>query len=145
MVSKSEFAAALHKLQSARAWLRYCPECIYKNTCAYCQECNANCTDCTESVFCSSCWADHPARHAIKDDEEEGAVANKRALDPVSQLRTTLLIKPLNWAYTSSLTQWLPVAQKAALRQALRSQQQAVDRALQDAADAEEAALKAMR
>lgn len=147
-VSKAEFSEALEKLQSARAWLRHCPECVYANTCAYCQECNANCSDCTENAFCSSCWADHPTRHAVgavgADDAEDVAAAMKRALDPVSQLRTTLLIKPLNWAYTSPLTQWLPVAQKAALRQALRSQQQAVDKALQSAAEAEEAALKAM-
>lgn len=144
-VSKFEFQDALSKLQAARAWLRYCPECVYRNTCAYCQECNANCPDCSENAFCAKCWADHPARHTDAAADEEGAtVANARALDTVSMLRTNLLIKPLNWAYTSPVTAWLPVAQKAALRQALRYQQQRVDAAMQEAAEAEEAALKAM-
>ena len=146
-VSRSEFNAGLAKLQAARAWLRYCPDCVYMNTCNYCQECNANCSDCTENAFCASCWADHPKRHAVAlaGDGEDGVAAPQRALDQVSQLRTNLLIRPLNWAYTSPMMRWLPVSQKAALRQALRFQQQQVDLALQAAADAEEAALKAMR
>ena len=89
-VSRSEFNAGLAKLQAARAWLRYCPDCVYMNTCNYCQECNANCSDCTENAFCASCWADHPKRHAVAlaGDGEDGVAAPQRALDQVSQLRT---------------------------------------------------------
>ena len=146
-VSKAEFDTALKQLQAARAWSRYCPECVYTNTCAYCQECNANCNDCTDDLFCASCWSDHPARQAVAANGvgEDDAAASRRVLDPVSQLRTTLLIGPLQWAYTSPMTQWLPVKQKAVLRQALRYQQQAVDKALEEAVLKEEAALKAMR
>lgn len=145
VVSRLEFNEALQTLQQARAWLRYCPECVYRNTCPYCQECNASCSDCTESAFCASCWSDHPARHVVSAEDEENASANKRAMDTASVLRTNLLIKPLNWAYTSPMMGWLPVQQKAALRQALRHQQQTVDNALKRAADAEEAALKQLR
>ena len=81
----------------------------------------------------------------VSAEDEENASANKRAMDTASVLRTNLLIKPLNWAYTSPMMGWLPVQQKAALRQALRHQQQTVDNALKRAADAEEAALKQLR
>ena len=117
---------------------------MYDNTCAYCQECNSSCSDCTENAFCASCWADHPSRHAVGEDDDENAASKQRAMDTASVLRTNLLIKPLNWAYTSPVMGWLPVAQKAALRQALRSQQQKVDEALHRAAEAEAAALRQM-
>lgn len=144
-VSKSEFRDALAKLQQARAWIRFCPDCIYANSCAYCMECNANCSDCTENAFCASCWADHPARHKVAEEDEDGIAAATRALDPVSQARTQLLIRPLNWAYTSPLMRWLPVTQKAALRQALRYHQQQVDAAMLAAEEEEKAAMQRLK
>ena len=140
-VSKKEFASALANLQAARAWVRYCPDCIYENVCAYCQECNANCSDCNEMSFCAKCWKDHPSKHRKRNEEEEEMMAQK--LTTTELLRTHLVIKPLNWAYTSSFTQWMPIRQKALLRQALRAQQQKVADALQVAQEEEEAALKA--
>ena len=71
-VSRAEFSRALRNMQQARAWLRYCPTCEFRNDCAYCHECNTDCTKCTESVFCASCWADHPARNAMAADDEDG-------------------------------------------------------------------------
>ena len=112
-VSKAEFLAAIAELQAARAWLRYCPDCIYTNTCAYCQECNANCSDCNESSFCARCWADHPAKHRSQDDEQESVRASR--LGASDLLRTHLLIRPLNWAYSSPFMSWVPVKQKALL------------------------------
>lgn len=145
-VSKEEFMEALANLQQARSWLRYCPDCIYSNTCAYCLETNANCANCNENTFCAACWADHPAHH--RDECEEGgggASAEYSAqLPPSELLRTHLFIRPLNWAYTSPMMAWLPVAQKAMLRQALRAQQQAVADSLARAQREEEAVL-AMR
>ena len=145
-VSKPEFTSALNRLQQARAWMRYCPDCIYDNTCAYCLETNANCTNCTENAFCSMCWADHPARHRDEDESANGGMSGggqKAALSTGEFLRTQCVIRPLNWAYTSPMFAWLPVAQKAALRQALRSQQQAVADAVAKAQKEEEAALAA--
>ena len=47
-VSRAEFSSALRNMQQARAWLRYCPTCEFRNDCAYCHECNTDCTKCTE-------------------------------------------------------------------------------------------------
>ena len=140
-VSKAEFQSALANLQAARAWLRYCPDCIYNNVCAYCQECNANCTECSETAFCSNCWNDHPARHRANEGDEGESAQNAR-LGTSELLRTHLLINPLNWAYTSPFMAWIPVQQKAVLRQMLRAQQQKVADALQRAEEEEEAFLK---
>lgn len=143
-VSLGEFSEALHNMQSARAWLRYCPECIYMNTCPYCQECNADCPNCTENAYCASCWADHPARH--KEAEADEAAGSRLAKLGTSELlRTHLLIRPLNWAYSSEYTAWMPVAQKARLRQLLRAQQQKIDEAVLAAQLEEEAALQQTR
>ena len=65
-ISKDEFGEALTGMHRARAWLRYCPDCIYQNTCAYCLETNSNCPNCNENAYCAACWADHPARHRAK-------------------------------------------------------------------------------
>ena len=143
-VSMEEFEEALTNFQRARAWLRYCPDCIYQNTCAYCLETNANCQNCTDSAFCAACWADHPAKHREAADDDVTA-AKTRALSTADQMRNQLVIRPLNWAYTSPMFAWLPVAQKASLRQALRAQQQAVADSQERARREEEAALAGMR
>jgi hypothetical protein len=143
-VSKDEFSSALTNMQAARAWLRYCPECIYQNLCAYCQECNANCVNCTENAFCASCWADHPARHA-EDHDDEGSSVRLAKLGMREVMRTHLLIRPLNWAYSSPYMGWLPVTQKAVLRQMLRAQQQKLTDASEAAATEEAAALANMK
>ena len=146
-VSMEEFEEALTNFQRARAWLRYCPDCIYQNTCAYCMETNANCTNCTENAFCAACWADHPSRHREVeggDGDDAQAAAAKAALSTADQVRTQLIIRPLNWAYTSPVMAWLPVEQKAVLREALRAQQQAVADSQERQRREEEAAL-AMR
>ena len=38
LIDKAEFEEAHSSMQAARAWSRYCPECIYSNTCAFCLE-----------------------------------------------------------------------------------------------------------
>ena len=144
LIDKAEFEEAHSSMQAARAWSRYCPECIYSNTCAFCLETNANCVVCTDNAFCASCWADHPARHKVAEGEDEQQ-AKQMQLGTTEQLRTQLIIRPLNWAYTSPFMAWLPVAQKGALRQALRYQQQKVDEAVKAAQEEEEAALNALR
>ena len=139
VVEVSEFHEALRNLQKARAWLRYCPECVYSNTCSYCQECNVECDDCTDESFCAAHWEDHPAR---SNPEEEDAVTRAHAVFPVGSpewAREALLIRPLAWAYHSPATAWVPVAQKAKLRQLLRDQQLRSAEAAK-LADAEEAA-----
>lgn len=141
-VSKDEFNDVFKSFQNARAWLRYCPDCIYSNTCAYCMETNSNCQNCTENAYCAACWADHPARHREVDDGE--GAGHKAALSTSDMLRTNLVVRPLNWAYTSPMMAWLPVPQKAALRQALRQQQQVLAESQEKARQEEQAAL-AMR
>ena len=131
-VDKREFATALTNLQQARAWLRYCPECVYTNTCTYCQECNSDCADCTEDFFCSAHWADHPARK--ENAEVEADAAEVFSVGSAEYFRRNLVIRPLSWAYTSQTTAWLPVTAKAVLRQALRHQQLANAKAAQDQA-----------
>ncbi len=141
LVEKTEFSSALRSLQEARAWLRYCPECGYSNTCDYCQECNANCDECSEHVFCAAHWADHPSRNIDDEVDEEGALVEKHAFGSAEFFRRHLVIRPLNWAYTSKATAWLPVKAKSGLRQALRSQQLAAEEATAAALAAEQAAL----
>ena len=54
LIDKAEFEEAHSSMQAARAWSRYCPECIYSNTCAFCLETNANCVVCTDNAFCAA-------------------------------------------------------------------------------------------
>ena len=129
-VSRAEFSRALRNMQQARAWLRYCPTCEFRNDCAYCHECNTDCTKCTESVFCASCWADHPARNAMAADDEDGddeeggqKKGSVHEFGSTEYFRTHLVLKPLDWAYNSPALAGLPVAYKAKLRQLLREQQ----------------------
>ena len=129
-VSRAEFSSALRNMQQARAWLRYCPTCEFRNDCAYCHECNTDCTKCTESVFCASCWADHPARNAMAADDEDGddeeggqKKGSVHEFGSTEYFRTHLVLKPLDWAYNSPALAGLPVAYKAKLRQLLREQQ----------------------
>lgn len=143
-VTKTEFVLAMNQMQRERAWSRYCPDCIYANSCAYCFETNANCTNCNEHAYCSACWADHPARHRDEVDGgagSGGSVGARAALSTADIVRTQFIIRPLNWAYTSPMMGWLPVAQKAALRQTLRAQQQVVAESVEKARKEEEAAL----
>lgn len=146
-ISKQEFADALSTFQRERAWLRYCPDCIYQNSCAYCLETNASCNACTENNFCAACWADHPARHRDMEglDADGGGASAGAPLSTAEQLRTQFIVRPLNWAYTSPMMAWLPVAQKAQLRQALRIQQQIIADAQEKARREEEAALALRR
>lgn len=124
MVDVKEFYEALSNLQQARAWLRYCPDCVYRNTCAYCQECNVDCDDCTDESFCASHWEDHPARsNPDAGDEANGQHHSAFPVGSQEWAREALLIRPLAWAYHSPATAWVPVAQKAKLRQVLRDQQ----------------------
>ena len=140
-ISKDEFGEALTGMHRARAWLRYCPDCIYQNTCAYCLETNSNCPNCNENAYCAACWADHPARHRDDEAATDGGVAAARALSTSDMIRTQLVIRPLNWAYTSPMMAWLPTAQKATLRQTLRAQQQVIAESFERAKKEEEAAL----
>jgi hypothetical protein len=167
-VEQREFQQGLASLQQARSWLRYCPDCVYANTCAFCLECNANCELCTDASFCTQHWTDHPARNASA--AVETTEAEKRFMNTSEVLRQQLVIRPLNWAYTrcacplaappachcaspralpvslgilsrhSPLTGWLPISQKALLRQALRKQQLAHDEAIRVAREEEESA-----
>ena len=149
VISTAEFSTALHKLQTARAWLRYCPDCIYTNRCAYCQECNAECSACSDTAFCAQHWQDHPGRAlalAGSDSDSARAAAAKAAslkfenLDTISQMRTVVLIRPMNWAYSHDFVrQWLPVRQQASLRRVLRAQQQVVEASVQRTIDLDEA------
>lgn len=126
IISRAEFDDAVQNMLAARAWLRYCPECIYANTCVFCQECNASCHDCNETAFCSLHWADHPARtrQALDVDDAEGASRAAAKMSVAGLARHHLVIRPLTWVYQHPGMAWLPVGQKAALRRVLRSQQQ---------------------
>ena len=144
LVSHAEFGDALNSLQQARAWLRYCPTCVYMNTCAYCQECNSNCENCSDTAFCARCWNDHPARNAgASEGDADSSGGGQRSVNATELLRTHLVIRPLTWAYTSPALVWLPMEQKAAIRQALRAQQQKSEDAAKKAQQEEEAALAA--
>ena len=143
MVDKSEFEDALKMMLSARAWLRYCPACIYANTCDYCQECNANCDECNEDVFCGTHWADHPAR-TVEDVDETGAAIERHPFGSPEFLRRHLVIRPLSWAYHSKAMSWVPTQHKAVLRQALRNQQLAAQESAAAAEQREAAALAQM-
>ena len=57
-VDKREFLDALNNLTTARAWLRYCPICMFENDCALC-DMAANCSECTDALFCHKCWNAH--------------------------------------------------------------------------------------
>ena len=119
--SRAEFSSALRNMQQARAWLRYCPTCEFRNDCAYCHECNTDCTKCcTESVFCASCWADHPARNAMAADDEDGddeeGGQKKGSVHEFGSTETSgphLVLVALDWAYNSPALAGLPVAYKA--------------------------------
>ena len=141
MVDRGEFQRALDNLQKARAWSRYCPECVYDNTCNFCQECNANCDQCTQHCFCATHWADHPARNS--EAAGAGSGISGASVNTAELLREQLIIRPLQWAYSSAAMSWLPVAHKAALRRALRSHQLASQEAARRAKLEEEAAHQA--
>lgn len=127
-VTMDEFKSALTKLQTARAWSRYCPDCCYSNTCAYCDECNLVCPLCNEHRYCASHWQAHPGRlRTTGVDEQREQLAS---LDLATQARMLLLVKPLTFLYRSPKLAWLPVRQKALLRNAIAVQQQAIDDAL---------------
>ena len=140
-VDRTEFGVALENLQKARAWSRYCPDCIYANTCSYCQECNADCDFCTHNSFCAAHWSDHPALNKEEDVSADGV--GRTHVNTGELLRDTLVIRPLQWAYGSPMMRWVPVAQKAALRRALRGQQLASQDARARAKEEEAAARQA--
>jgi hypothetical protein len=73
----------------------------------------------------------HPARvPALPDASGEGAAAGQvLPMDTISQMRTTLLITPMSWVYSSSLMDWVPTRQQQRLRRAIRAQQQLVTEA----------------
>ena len=49
-IDKDEFRIALTNMQGARAWLRYCPTCLYENTCEYCETVQDSCNNFPEFV-----------------------------------------------------------------------------------------------
>jgi len=65
-VDKEEFYHALHNLTTARAWLRFCPTCMFENECEMCIK-SADCDDCTEQRFCVKHWAEHPGNTLAAD------------------------------------------------------------------------------
>ena len=141
-IEKVEFITALKSFQQARAWLRFCPDCIYDSTCAYCCECNSNCDLCSDQSFCAAHWEDHPARNR---EDVGGFDAAASSMNTKELLREQLVIRPLNWAYSSPLMAWLPNAQKAVLRRTLRAQQLASKDAIEQARWEEEVARNARR
>ena len=58
-VTKDEFLDALTLLTQARAWLRFCPTCMFDNECSMCLKSMA-CPKCSHTRFCVTCWASHP-------------------------------------------------------------------------------------
>ncbi|KAL3927252.1 MAG: hypothetical protein SGPRY_002910 [Prymnesium sp.] len=58
-VDKDEFMNALHNLTTARAWLRFCPTCMFANDCPMCLK-TRNCPDCNDQRFCVRHWSEHP-------------------------------------------------------------------------------------
>jgi hypothetical protein len=76
VVDLDEFRAAMRMLQEARSSLRFCPECGYRDNCAFCRECKA-CPDCKPTLFCPAHWRAHPANPENKrqsefsDDDDE--------------------------------------------------------------------------
>jgi hypothetical protein len=60
IVDSDEFSKTLHALTNARAWLRYCPECEFRNECAFCKSIE-DCENCTCETFCPRHWAEHPS------------------------------------------------------------------------------------
>jgi len=58
-VDSDEFNSVLTSMTGARAWLRYCPDCHYENTCDFCMLV-ADCPKCSAYRFCPEHWADHP-------------------------------------------------------------------------------------
>ena len=61
VVDADEFTTALHCMSLARAWLRYCPNCEFGNSCDYCVEIK-DCDYCTPERFCPKHWQEHPGR-----------------------------------------------------------------------------------
>merc|ERR1711998_170408 len=79
-IDRHEFNVALQGLVQARMWIRYCPACVYTNTCTYCQECNDYCPNCNEESFCAAHWTDHPAREGnriVRSDDLGDDVQSK--------------------------------------------------------------------
>jgi ferredoxin len=130
-VTSAEFFSAARSMHAARAWHRYCPTCIYANTCNFCQECNVVCTMCSANSFCTDHWLEHPGRelHLTGSPAAEEEARQARQLDTISQMRTTLLIQPMTWVYSSSLMNFVPTRQQARLRRAIRAQQKLVEEA----------------
>lgn len=60
IVDSDEFSKTLLALANARAWLRYCPECEFRNACDFCQSIE-ECENCTRETFCPRHWAEHPS------------------------------------------------------------------------------------
>ena len=145
LIEKHEFAEAIVQLQQYRAWLRFCPDCIYQNSCSYCLECNASCDFCSEQHFCATHWEDHPARNRDEQGATDGDGGGNAAapVNAAEMLREQLLIRPLTWMYESPMMGWLPMAPKAALRRVLRAQQLASKEATRLAKAEEEAAKRA--
>jgi hypothetical protein len=76
-VTKDEFLEALTSLTRARAWLRYCPICIYENECPTCIK-SSFCPKCSDAMFCVDCWKAHPG-----NDEAAGVQAEQPTKSPI--------------------------------------------------------------
>ena len=97
-VELDELSTALKGFQAARAWMRFCPDCIYTNACVYCQECNMTCELCTEAHFCARHWADHPRNIEAKAASVD---AGRRVTMSTSEiLRDRFVIRPLTFVYS---------------------------------------------
>ncbi|KAL1523811.1 hypothetical protein AB1Y20_018733 [Prymnesium parvum] len=66
-VDKDEFLNALHNLTSARAWLRFCPTCMFANECEMCVR-TLDCEQCNSQRFCVKHWAEHPGNKMGTDE-----------------------------------------------------------------------------
>uniref|UniRef100_A0A7S2E1Y3 EF-hand domain-containing protein n=1 Tax=Haptolina brevifila TaxID=156173 RepID=A0A7S2E1Y3_9EUKA len=116
-VSQREFEAAFTGMLHARTWTRYCPTCIYTNTCTYCMECNATCDLCSSAGFCANHWVQHPSH------EEQTRQYDENTLNYREWLRHHAIVRPLTLAYQSpTLRAGLPISLLGRLRREMRRQ-----------------------
>lgn len=118
-VERDELVDVVGKLQKAKAWLRFCPTCNYDHNCSYCQEC-AGCPDCTDKAWCAECWLEHSGRGRTKTDGDEEAVTH--TMFSKEFFRDQMVIRPLEWAYTTESLPLITAKTRAKIRAKLREQ-----------------------
>jgi len=117
VVSKAEFKEAFMAMLQARQWMRYCPACDYSNTCAFCDEVNAQCKDCTDKRFCAKHWAEHPVHH------EQTPLYDPERIFGLEYVRDRAVVRPLVAMYNSPTARAvLPTSQLAVVRRQMRHQ-----------------------